>query len=118
MSELSKIGVASDLGIVIRSHGDISDALMASLQHGGLILSESELGPNFFDLRTGLAGEAFQKFVNYSARVAILVEQQDAYGERFSELVREHRTHPLVRFFSTSDEAREWLAQSESERVE
>jgi hypothetical protein len=54
-----KVLIASDRGISIRSHNDISDAVGASLGRG-LILPEHNLGPAFFDLGTGLAGELDQ----------------------------------------------------------
>ena len=111
--ENQEITLASDLGVSIRSGNDISDVLMASLEHGGLILTETDLCSEFFDLRTGLAGEALQKFVNYHAKVAIVVSGRDSYGERFSELMREHNTHPLVRFFASEDDAKAWLHTSQ-----
>ena len=93
----------------IRSVSDISDALVASMQRGGLIVTEADLCPEFFNLRTGLAGEVLQKFVNYGARLAIVLPDQWAHGERFSELVYEHRRHPAVRFFGSESDARQWL---------
>jgi hypothetical protein len=66
MDEGRRILVASDSGIFIRSLGDISDALGACLGAEGLILTEGDLAPAFFDLRSGLAGELFQKFTNYT----------------------------------------------------
>jgi hypothetical protein len=39
----------------IRSVNDIPAALAASFQDGGLLVTEADLGPEFFDLRTGLA---------------------------------------------------------------
>ena len=75
----------------------------------GLILTEEDLGPLFFDLRSGLAGDALQKFVNYRVHVAIVVPTPQSHGERFVELAREHSKHPMVRFFATEDAARAWL---------
>lgn len=98
----------SDVGI--RSPQDIAAALGASIDNGGLVLDEQQLAPDFFDLRTGLAGEVLQKFTNYRARLAIVVVDDTAYGSRFSELVYEHRTHRSVRFFATEQLARQWLA--------
>jgi hypothetical protein len=93
----------------IDSANDISSALSASIDAGGLVLGESQFGPDFFDLRTGLAGEVFQKFTNYRARLAIVVANESTYGSRFSELIYEHRTHKQVRFFATEQLARQWL---------
>ncbi|NWL88405.1 DUF4180 domain-containing protein [Paenibacillus sp. 79R4] len=36
------------------------------------ILSKSALDEKFFDLKTGLAGEVLQKFINYQAKAAII----------------------------------------------
>ena len=55
--------IAAEHGISIRSRDDVTDAVDASLGRG-LIISEDDLGQDFFDLRTGLAGELIQKFVN------------------------------------------------------
>lgn len=95
--------------ISIRSANDIGKALGASLEAGGLLLAEADLCAEFFDLRTGLAGEVFQKFSNYRARLALVVPDAGVHGERFAELAHEHRTHPLVRIFASADEAKQWL---------
>jgi len=94
----------------IDAPNDIADALSASIDAGGLVLDEAHLGPDFFDLRTGLAGEVFQKFTNYRARLAIVVADPSRYGGRFGELMYEHRTHKQVRFFDSAHRARQWLA--------
>jgi hypothetical protein len=95
---------------MIGSLGDIAGALGASIERGGLLLDEMQLGAGFFDLRTGLAGEVLQKFTNYRARLAIVVADPAAYGSRFAELIYEHRTHAAVRFFGSEQLARQWLA--------
>ena len=94
----------------ISSASDIAEALGASIDTGGLVLDETQLGPDFFDLRTGLAGEVFQKFTNYRARLAIVVADESKYGSRFGELMYEHRAHKQVRFFDSAQRARQWLA--------
>jgi hypothetical protein len=93
----------------IHSATDISAALCASVENGGLLLDEKDLSADFFDLRTGLAGAVLQKFTNYRARLAIVVADASAYGSSFSELAYEHRTHSAVRFFSSQQLARQWL---------
>ena len=104
-----QILIASESGISIRSFGDISDALDSSLGSAGLILTENDLAREFFDLHSGLAGELFQKFINYRLRVAIVLPDPEAYGERFSELACEHRSHSMIRFVRSKDEAKAWL---------
>jgi hypothetical protein len=94
----------------IRSLSDVPNALSESIAAGGIVLDEKDLSPDFFDLRTGFAGEVLQKFTNYRARLAIVVADPAAYGSRFSELAHEHRTHKCVRFFASGQLARQWLA--------
>jgi len=109
MNREHRILVASDLGISIRSASDISDALGICLGAKGLILTENDLAPEVFDLRTGLAGELFQKVTNYKLRVAIILPDFEAYGERLAELAFEHRSHSMIRFVPSEDEAKAWL---------
>jgi hypothetical protein len=109
MAEEGKIIIASDAGIAIQSFADISDAISATFGARGLMLTEADLTPEFFNLRTGLAGELLQKFTNYQLRVAIVLPDAQAYGERFSELAYEHSTHNLIRFVRTIEEAQAWF---------
>src|SRR4029077_19424418 len=101
--------VASELGISIRSFNDVSEALGACIGTAGLMLTENDLGREFFELRSGLAGELFQKFINYKLRVAIVLPDPKAYGDRFSELAYEHRSHSMIRFVRSRDDAKAWL---------
>lgn len=90
---------------------DVMVLLGESFEQGGLLLSEHKLGENFFDLGTGQAGELFQKFVNYRQKLAIVVKDLSSKSERVQELASEHRQHPWVRFFSSEQEGRDWLAE-------
>lgn len=109
MTQQGRVVVASDSGIAIRSSNDISDSVGACLGAAGLILTEGDLSRAFFDLSSGLAGELFQKFVNYNLRAAIVVPNPEAYGERFKDLAYEHSTHTLIRFFRSRDDADAWF---------
>src|ERR1700729_559303 len=111
MAAPHKFLVASEAVIAIRSMRDIPNALGAALGTVGLILTESDLAPEFFDLKTGLAGELFQKFTSYQLRLALIVPQPGRYGDRFNELAREHRSHSHIRIVATKDEAAAWLGQ-------
>jgi hypothetical protein len=102
--------VAGDSGIFIGDAGDISDALNVCISKQGLMLEEDDLAKEFFDLRTGLLGELFQKFTNYRVRVAIVLPAPEVYGERVSELAREHASHDLIRIVKSRNEAMAWLS--------
>jgi aminoglycoside 6'-N-acetyltransferase I len=94
---------------IIRSSSDINDALVRGIERGGVVVTDEDLCPEFFDLRTGFAGELLQKFVNYRVRLAVVLPDPNVYGERFRELVSEHVTHGNVRFFRLEEDARLWL---------
>ena len=90
------------------------DDAMAIIASGlpGCIVRETDLPDSFFDLRNGLAGEIFQKFVHYRFRVGIVLPSPGRHGDRVVELVRDHSRHPYVRFFDTEAEAVTWLSES------
>jgi hypothetical protein len=99
----------------IRSVSEISDAVVASMKHNGIVVAEANIAPEFFELRSGFAGEVLQKFANYRARLAIVLsDDPHAHGERFGELVHEHRAHAVIRFFRSEEDARRWLRESTS----
>lgn len=109
MNQERRVIVASQAGISIRALRDIPDAVGACLGAKGLVLTEDDLAPEFFDLKTGLAGELLQKLVNYRLRAAIVVPIPERHGERFTELAREHTSHRVIRFVRSREEADAWL---------
>jgi Domain of unknown function (DUF4180) len=100
----------------IDSSRAISNALAAAVEEGALVLDEGDLAPSFYDLRSGLAGELFQKFMNYQVPLALIVKDPAMYGERFVELAHEHRSHAMVRMFPDRDTALEWLSVARGSR--
>ena len=54
--------------------GDVSDFISAAWEHQASLVAipVQRLAEDFFRLRTGLAGEAIQKFVNYRIRLAVV----------------------------------------------
>ncbi|WP_034357881.1 DUF4180 domain-containing protein [Deinococcus phoenicis] len=111
-NEVPKISTAGELGLTLQTLADVPDLVGAAFGLDGLILTEADLSPAFFQLRSGLAGEAFQKFTNYRIRVALVLPDFAAHGARFAELAHEHATHGLIRFVRTEEEARHWLGAS------
>jgi hypothetical protein len=110
--------MASTSRISVHSTADVAGALRGSVTPEGLLLTEEDLGPDFYELKTGLAGELFQKVVNYRGRLAIVIRDARVYGERFSELAYEHRRHPSVRVFDDRAQALQWLQAARDQRQE
>lgn len=74
-----------------------------------LLIHDRALSPEFFNLKSGVAGEALQKLVTYNCKTAILMSDLAAEDIRIRELAHDHRRHPVVRFFEKHEEALAWL---------
>ncbi|GHF57396.1 hypothetical protein HNQ07_003782 [Deinococcus metalli] len=107
--EVLRIAMARDLGLPVLTWAEVNTVVGAALGVRGVIFTEADVAPEFFRLGSGLAGEVFQKFTNYRVAVALVVPDPAAHGERFEDLVREHRRHPLIRIVQGEAEARAWL---------
>lgn len=74
-----------------------------------LLMDRAALPPEFFDLRSGVAGELVQKLTQYDVRLACVVPDLDAQPERFQEFAREANRGNRVRFFASREDAVAWL---------
>jgi hypothetical protein len=98
MAELVEMGGAQVLvcgadGPVIDSVSPVTDLVGEALSTGATVIAipTARLSPDFFQLRTGLAGEASQKVVNYRMRLAVVgdVSQEIARSEALRDWVVE-----------------------------
>lgn len=94
--------------VVVRSADDMLD-VMGSLLWGSdahsIIVHEHQLAPEFFQLRTGLAGEIVQKCSNYRFRLAVVGHFQKYSSESLQAFIRESNRGRHVYFATTVDEA-------------
>lgn len=96
---------------VISDAGDLLDIMADAAYNGstGLIIHSATLGNDFFDLRTGLAGEILQKFSNYRMRLAIIGDFTDIKSKALRDFIRESNTRKTVNFLGSFQEAIERL---------
>jgi len=99
------------------SRDDVRSLLEASFSADGLLLESADLGENFFDLSSGLAGELFQTFNNYGKKLALVVSDTSIYSRSFQQLVLEHQYHSSIRFFGGEDAARQWLQDKQESKL-
>ncbi|GAB4425049.1 MAG: DUF4180 domain-containing protein [Anaerolineae bacterium] len=68
-------------GVAVNNIRDALDVIAEANYHGAdsLMLQTDHLSRDFFDLRTGLAGEILQKCANYYMRLAV-VGRVDQFG--------------------------------------
>lgn len=95
-------------GPQLQTERDVVDLIGAALEHNAdLVLVPAErLTDDFFTLRTRLAGEFAQKFVNYRLRLAILgdISQHLARSEALRDFVAETNRGNQLWFVATSQE--------------
>ena len=98
----------AERGIVIAS-GQDALTLVAESGCERVILARENLHPDFFDLRTGLAGEVLQKFVIYGLRLAIVGDFRHVGSRSLRALIHEsNRTGRVVFAGSEEEVARLW----------
>ena len=76
----------------------------------GVIVHAANLPPEFFQLRTRLAGEIAQKFVNYGLKLAIVGEFAHYESKALADFIRESNRGRHLFFVGTLGEALERLA--------
>ena len=68
---------------------DLMSEARYSYQASDLILHESNISPDFFDLRTRVAGEILLKFSNYQIRLAIIGDFEKYKSQSLQAFIRE-----------------------------
>ena len=76
-----------------------------------LALPKEALPADFFELRTGLAGEILQKFTNYFFRLAIIGDFSGYASQPLQDFIRECNRGQSVFFVATEAQAIERLAK-------
>jgi len=75
-----------------------------------IIIEKSAVSEDFFDLKTGLAGEVLQKFVNYRMSIAITGDFSVYTSTSLKEFMYECNKGRLIHFASNRKEAIEFFA--------
>ncbi|WP_302899074.1 DUF4180 domain-containing protein [Mucilaginibacter sp. BT774] len=98
--------VLSD-SVLIKSPEDGAQLLNDLYYQGfdGIIIKADQLSPDFFELKTGLAGEVLQKFSNRRVRLAIIGDFNDIESKSLRDFVFESNKGNLIKFTPSVDEA-------------
>jgi hypothetical protein len=95
--------------LVIRRIEDGVD-LLGNLYYSGfdrIILHKDNITPDFFDLKTGIAGEILQKFSTYRVRLAIVGDFSEYTSKSFQDFMYESNNGKHINFLSSLKEALE-----------
>lgn len=82
-----------------------------------LLLKEEVFNENFINLKSGLAGIALQKFINYRIKVSAIIEDQDKIQGRFEELIRELNKGNDFRVFNNINDAEKWILNVNTKEI-
>jgi hypothetical protein len=107
-----KIAEFTSDGLLITREED-AIALMQELFSTGaqqVILHRENIAPEFFDLRTGLAGAVLQKFVNYHLQVAIVGDFSHITSEALKAFIYESNRGRQIFFVESVESARQKLS--------
>jgi len=76
-----------------------------------IIIHEKNITPDFFDLKTGIAGEILQKFSNYRVRLIIIGEFINYPGKSIKDFIYESNKGRQINFLDSLEEAVEKLSK-------
>lgn len=71
----------------------------------GIILKKEQLHPDFFDLKTGLAGDILQKFSNYRMRLAVTGDFTGYNSKSLNDFIYESNKTGRIVFVPSLGEA-------------
>ena len=96
--------------IIIQNEQDTVDVIgMCGVNRTNLVmLYNNNLTDDFFNLKTCIAGNILQKFVQYRVKVAAILSPEKMKG-RFKEMVTEAHSGSDFRVFNDRQKAEEWL---------
>jgi hypothetical protein len=102
-------------GPLLRKGQDASDLISEARSENATlaVVPIARLDPAFFDLKTGIAGEMVQKFVNYGLKVAILGDTSAlaAKSKALHDFIYESNRRGSVWFLTDRQELDERLAR-------
>ncbi|MCX7615346.1 MAG: DUF4180 domain-containing protein [Clostridiales bacterium] len=108
-----KVAILTGKGDLIRHVSDILD-IMVQIQYNEcdrMIVRKENLPAEFFELKTGLAGEILQKLVNYNTKIAIVGEFECIKSKSLHDFIYECNKGKHVFFKKNAEDALEALVR-------
>lgn len=95
----------------LSTENDALDLIALCWEHeaNALMINYTALSEDFFKLKTKVAGDIMQKFINYSIKAAIVVPQETIQKGRFKEMATETNKGNHFRLYESKKEAEKWL---------
>ena len=114
MFTLHKIGdfsVAKVKDDLVLTNSTILDLIGdAYYNYADIVLTKKENFPTeFFDLKTKIAGDIFQKFSNYKMKLVIVGDFSNISSKSLSDFIYESNKHKIIIFINNEDEMLNYL---------
>jgi hypothetical protein len=113
ISQINGIGIAEIISedIVIKETQDALDIMADSNYQGAwkIIIHQKNIIPDFFDLKTGIAGDILQKFSTYNVQLAIIGDFSKYSSKSLKDFIFESNKHGRINFVNSIEEAKERL---------
>lgn len=103
----TKIAEVNSENIIVESVEDGSD-LLGNLYYSDydkIIIHEKNINPDFFNLKTGFAGEILQKFANFRVRLVVVGNFDKYESNSLKQFILESNKSKQVNFVSSLAEA-------------
>ncbi|EKQ57981.1 MULTISPECIES: DUF4180 domain-containing protein [unclassified Clostridium] len=96
----------------LSSEQDVIDCISSCMENDiyTIMLHYNVLSEDFFNLKTGLAGMALQKFMNYHVKTAVIIEDEEKLNMRFKEMIMEANKGNHFRTFKNIVDAEIWIS--------
>jgi hypothetical protein len=90
---------------------DALDLIALCWEHkaNALMIHYAALSEEFFKLKTKVAGNIIQKFINYGIKAAAIIPKQTVQKGRFKEMAMETNKGNHFRLYESKEEAEKWL---------
>jgi hypothetical protein len=93
--------------LIITQTQEILDLIgdLVSYNCNRIIIHEKNLHPDFFHLKSGLAGDILQKFSNYKVKLAIIGNFSVYDSKSLQDFIRESNRGTMISFIDTLESA-------------
>ncbi|GIQ70501.1 DUF4180 domain-containing protein [Xylanibacillus composti] len=97
----------------LRTEHDALDLVALCWEHeiNAILIHYAALSEDFFNLKTKLAGDIIQKFINYGIKAAAIIPQETIQQGRFKEMAMETNKGNHFRLYESKEEAEKWLLE-------
>lgn len=89
---------------------DLMATVRYELDSNLIIVNKSEVSEAFFDLKTRLAGEVLQKFINYQTKIAIIGDYSGYTSKSLKDFIYESSNGNDIFFVQDVEQAIEKLS--------